>query len=97
IKFSDQAIAQLKQDGVSEIIKAIYQAIDNQPRVIEADAKEIIKQITKTQKVKKGLVMRSLRAGLMGELQGPDLIQSWLLLNQKGLDKIRLQQALTQI
>jgi glutamyl-tRNA synthetase len=30
----------------------------------------------------------------MGELQGPDLIQSWVLLHQKGWDKSRLGQAL---
>jgi glutamyl-tRNA synthetase len=42
-------------------------------------------------------VMKSLRAALMGDLQGPDLIQSWLLLHQKGWDSIRLQQALSHI
>ena len=50
--------------------------------------------MTKTFQLKKRLVMRSLRAGLMGELHGPDLIQSWLLLNQKGWDKSRLSHGL---
>jgi glutamyl-tRNA synthetase len=45
--------------------------------------------------VKKGLVMRSLRAALTGDVHGPDLIQSWLLLNQIGLDKSRLNQAIS--
>jgi glutamyl-tRNA synthetase len=57
-------------------------------------AKEQLNQITKSLGVKKGVVMKSLRAGLMGTLQGPDLTQSWLLLNQKGWDQIRLIQAL---
>ena len=35
--------------------------------------------------------MRSLRAGLTGELHGPDLIQTWLLLNKKGVAKARLE------
>jgi glutamyl-tRNA synthetase len=38
--------------------------------------------------------MRWLRAALTGDVHGPDLIQSWLLLNQISLDKPRLQQAM---
>jgi glutamyl-tRNA synthetase len=91
--FNDEAIAQLKQAGVAEIVKAVLEAIE--ASLTEAKAKEIIDRVTKSQNVKKGLVMKSLRAALMGELQGPDLIQSWLLLNQKGCDRSRLQQALT--
>jgi glutamyl-tRNA synthetase len=42
-------------------------------------------------------VMKSLRAGLTGSLQGPDLMQSWLLLSQKGWDRGRLEQAIAAI
>ncbi len=56
----------------------------------------MVNQVTKNLKVKKGFVMKSLRAGLMGDLQGPDLIQSWVLLHQKGWDQNRLQAALKQ-
>ncbi len=87
----------LQQEGVAEIIKSVIAAIEDKPQLTESDAKGIIKEITKTQKVKKGLVMRSLRAGLMGELTGPDLLQSWLLLNQKGWDKTRLNQACREL
>lgn len=97
IAFSEEAIAQIKQEGVAAIIKGVIEAIESKPQLSETDAKEIVQQVTKSTNVKKGLVMRSLRAGLMGELHGPDLIQSWLLLNQKGLDKMRLQEALTKI
>ena len=62
-----------------------------------ADAKTIIKQVTKSLKVKKGLVMRGLRAGLTGEMHGPDLTQSWVLLHHKGWDKPRLEKALSMI
>ena len=55
---------------------------------------DIIKTVTKEQNVKKGVVMRSLRAALMGDMHGPDLIQSWLILHQLGQDKPRLQQAI---
>ena len=40
---------------------------------------------------------RAARAGLMGELQGPDLMQSWVLLHQKGWDIERLNQAIASI
>jgi len=92
INFNEDAIAQLKLPGVIEVVKAVLEAIE--PNLTEAKAKEIVDSVTKAQGVKKGLVMKSLRAALMGELQGPDLIQSWLLFNQKGWDKTRLQQAI---
>ena len=41
--------------------------------------------------------MRSLRVGLTGALHGPDLIQSWVLLNQKASDKARIEQVLSSI
>ena len=94
IQFSQEALSQLTQGGVSEILKTVLESLSSHSPLREADAKEIVNQVTKTQQVKKGLVMKSLRAGLMGELQGPDLIQSWLLLNQKGWDRSRLEQAL---
>ena len=34
--------------------------------------------------------MRSLRAALTGDMHGPDLIQSWLIIHPKGLDRYRL-------
>ena len=40
--------------------------------------------------------MRSLRAALTGDVHGPDLTESWVLLHQKELDKTRLQEALSQ-
>ncbi|MBE9170320.1 glutamate--tRNA ligase [Pleurocapsales cyanobacterium LEGE 06147] len=95
VEYGAEAIDLLKQEGVAEIIREVIDAVASNSPLTEENAKEIIKQVTKTQKVKKGLIMRSLRASLTGELHGPDLIQSWLLLNHKGLDKIRLQQAIT--
>jgi glutamyl-tRNA synthetase len=95
VEYSEEGTDFLKQEGVADILKSIVAEI--KPQLNEADAKSIVKQATKTHNVKQGLVMRSLRAALTGELHGPDLIQSWLLLNQKGLDLIRLQQALAKI
>ena len=89
----EEAKTFLQQPEAQNIISAVLESLESNPHLDENQAKEIINTLTKTQKVKKGLVMRSLRGGLMGELHGPDLIQSWLLLNQKGWDKLRLEQA----
>ena len=94
VEINTEAQELLQQEEVPAIIQEVVEAIASAARLEEADAKAIIKQVTKSQKVKRGLVMRSLRAGLTGELHGPDLIQSWLLLNQLGLDRTRLQQIL---
>jgi glutamyl-tRNA synthetase len=45
--------------------------------------------------VKKGMMMKSMRAALMGDMQGPDLMESWLILHQRGFDQKRLEAALT--
>jgi glutamyl-tRNA synthetase len=86
---TEEALAQLKQEGSATALKAILTSLESQ-ELTETSAQEIIKQVVKEQNVKKGLVMRSLRAALTGDVHGPDLIQSWLLLNQIGLDKPRL-------
>ena len=96
VEFSDEASTQLKQEGSTAVLEGIVIALENQPQLSEAAAQDIIKQVVKEQKVKKGLVMRSLRAALTGDVHGPDLIQSWLLLNQIGLDKSRLSRAITE-
>ncbi|MBH8556045.1 glutamate--tRNA ligase [Nostocaceae cyanobacterium CENA357] len=95
VEFSEEASQQLKQEGSNAALQAILTALENQPQLSEAIAQDIIKQVVKEQKVKKGLVMRSLRAALTGDVHGPDLIQSWLLLNQIDLDKLRLTRAIT--
>ncbi len=97
VKLSEKAMELLQQEDARQIIETVIAAIEGEGKLTETHVKGIVKQATKAHKVKKGLVMRSLRAGLMGELTGPDLIQSWLLLNQKGWDKMRLSQALSQL
>lgn len=96
ISLDEKATKQLQTDGVSVVLKDVLAAIKETPALDSAKGKEIINQVTKAHGVKKGLVMKSLRAGLMGELQGPDLMQSWVLLHQKGWDGDRLAQALQE-
>lgn len=92
--YDEEAVKQLSQDGAKAVITAILEGLKTQTEFNHDQAQTLINEVTKTQNVKKGLVMRSLRAGLMGELKGPDLIQSWLLLHQKGWDQTRLENAL---
>ncbi|BAY24896.1 Fis family transcriptional regulator [Calothrix sp. NIES-2100] len=94
VEFSEEAVKQLQQEGSAAALQNILTALENQAQLEEASAQEIIKQVVKAQNVKKGLVMRSLRSGLTGDVHGPDLIQSWLLLNQIGLDRSRLSKAI---
>lgn len=96
IEFSAEAVNQLKQDGAGDVVQAVLDTLNNYEQLTAEDAQEIIKTVTKQKNVKKGLVMRSLRAALTGDIHGPDLIQSWVLLHSSGQDKTRLQQALTQ-
>ncbi|MEA5513096.1 glutamate--tRNA ligase [Nodularia sp. UHCC 0506] len=94
VEFSEEGSQQLQKEGSAVALQAIITALSNQPELSEAVAQDIIKQVVKEQKLKKGLVMRSLRAALTGDVHGPDLIQSWLLLNQINLDKPRLNKAI---
>jgi glutamyl-tRNA synthetase len=96
VEFSAEAADQMKKEGVAEVVQAILDALGNYRELTAEQAQEIIKTVTTENKVKKGLVMRSLRAALTGDVHGPDLIESWVLLHQQGIDKTRLQQALTQ-
>ncbi|MBD2299480.1 glutamate--tRNA ligase [Nostoc sp. FACHB-190] len=95
VELTEEGSKQLQQEGASAVLSAILAALENQPEFTEPTAQEIIKQVVKQQNVKKGLVMRSLRVALTGDVHGPDLIQSWLLLNHLGLDKARLNQAIS--
>lgn len=95
INFNEEALKQLQTPGVADIIKTILEGITDQLNLDQIE--ELITTTTTTNNVKKGLVMKSLRAGLMGSLQGPDLKQSWLLLNNKGWDRPRLESALGQL
>jgi glutamyl-tRNA synthetase len=90
VEFSAEAADQMKKEGAADVIQGIIEALDNHSELTPVAAQEIIKQVTTEKKVKKGLIMRSLRAALTGDVHGPDLIESWVLLHSSGLDKTRL-------
>ena len=92
--FSEKAIAQLKSEGVADAMQAVSDAIKETPVNDAEAAKGVINQVTKAQGVKKGLIMKSLRASLMGDMQGPDLVESWVILHRRGFDQQRLTSAI---
>lgn len=92
-----KASEQLQLEGVKAVLTEVLTQTQAASTFDLDQAKTIIDQVTKAHNVKKGLVMKSMRAGLMGELQGPDLMQSWVLLHQKGWDTERLTQAIATI
>lgn len=94
VEFTEDALAQLRQADALTAIEAVAAAISTDQLLTEANVQDVIKQVVKTHNLKKGLVMKTLRAALTGALQGPDLVQSWLLLNQRGWDRLRLQAAI---
>ena len=96
IEYSEEAIAQIQQEGVVAVLQALIDILDADAPLVETGAQELIQQVVKAAGVKKGVVMRSLRAALTCDMHGPDLIQSWLLLHQHKLDLFRLQQAQAQ-
>ncbi len=58
--------------------------------ISKEEAVDLINQATKNCEVKKGLVMKSLRAAFFGTLNGPDLIESWVLLSRFSKDRARI-------
>ncbi len=95
VEYDDSAKAQLQLEGVADIIQGVLAGLTAADGAIDSpeELKSLINQVTKTQGVKKGLVMKSLRAALMGALQGPDLMESWLILRQRQFDLPRLKAA----
>ncbi|TVQ10128.1 MAG: glutamate--tRNA ligase [Leptolyngbya sp. DLM2.Bin27] len=97
VPFAEDAQTQVQLDGVPAVLQGILDGLTGQNPLTLDDLKALVNDVTKAQGVKKGLVMKSLRAALMGALQGPDLMESWLILRQRGFDVPRLKQALALV
>ncbi len=91
-----EALAQLRLPQVAECLVAIASELpatgDSLDTLIEA-LKTLIQSVTKAQGVKKGVIMKSLRAALTGSLHGPDLVTSFALIHQRGWAHARLEAA----
>lgn len=97
LPFADEAKAQLQLEGVAAVIQGMVDGLISQNPASLDELKTLVNDVTKAQGVKKGLVMKSMRAALMGALQGPDLMESWAILRQRGFDVARLKEALALV
>jgi glutamyl-tRNA synthetase len=95
--YSEEALSQLQQEGAATILRSILEEVPESDSFTAVEAKDLVKRVTKAHNIKQGVVMKSLRAALMGELHGPDLMQSWALLHQKKVDRLRLGDALATL
>lgn len=94
VAYDDSAQEQLRSPGADQVLRGLLEVLTPEETLDGDRAKALLDQVTKTQGVKKGLVMRTLRAALMGTMQGPDVQQSWILLHRRGWDCPRLAAAL---
>ncbi|MBD2465991.1 glutamate--tRNA ligase [Oscillatoria sp. FACHB-1407] len=94
VGFTEAATTQLQQEGTAIALQGILKGLGETPSLSSEAAQALVQQVVSAEKLKKGLVMRSLRAALTGDMHGPDLVQSWLLLHHNGVDQQRLQQAI---
>jgi glutamyl-tRNA synthetase len=95
LKYTDAAIAALTPEPVKPVIAELAQQLKDTPELTADTANSLIQAVTKSLNVKKGMVMKPLRCALTGDIHGPELIPSFLLLHQRGLAVPRLQQALS--
>ncbi|PSB44813.1 glutamate--tRNA ligase [filamentous cyanobacterium Phorm 6] len=97
VEYEEEAIAQLQQPKAAEALLAVLEALESHSTLVSAEAQKITKKLSKEKNLNKGLIMRSLRAALTGAMHGPDLIESWVILNQRGTDRDRLQTAISNL
>ena len=91
---NEAAQAQLCAEGARPALAALATALEarDPDTPLQADqAQALLGEAANAAGVKKGVIMKSLRAALLGSLQGPDLLITWLLLLRSGdaLHRIR--------
>ncbi len=94
LEYKEEAKVQLQQETAKIVIQGVLEQLEEKPKLSIEDGQEIIKTLTKDLSLKKGMVLKPIRCALTGDIHGPDLMETWVLLNQKGWDKARLEQAL---
>jgi glutamyl-tRNA synthetase len=94
LEYEEQVITLFQQQGPGEAITAVLKELKSHQTLTSQQAQEITKKVGKIKGLNKGIVMRSLRGALTGAMHGPDLVESWVILHQRGLDIARLENAL---
>ena len=94
---ADDAYQQLEVEGARDSLAQLITLIEADPwDGLDHDrTKALLGDAAKAAGVKKGVIMKSLRAALLGRLQGPDLITTWSLLAKIGEDLPRLRRCIS--
>ena len=92
-ELSEAAQQQLASEGARPALAALLERLPE--GTLTADtAQTLLGEAVSAAGVKKGVLMKSLRAALLGSLQGPDLLTTWLLLQPSGEAKARIARSL---
>ncbi|MEN9261464.1 MAG: hypothetical protein Q6L60_10925, partial [Thermostichus sp. HHBFW_bins_43] len=93
LSYTVPALEQLRLPGVAEAMAAMAEILASAdlPEISVDSLKPLVDQVAKAQGMKKGVLMKSLRAALTGDLQGPDLMESFVLLQRRGWALGRLE------
>jgi glutamyl-tRNA synthetase len=95
LTYSVAALEQLKLVGVGSALLALVDQMttaDPPPLTVES-LKALVDHVIQTQGLKKGVMLKSLRAALTGDLQGPDVMESFALLQRRNWALERLRQS----
>jgi glutamyl-tRNA synthetase len=90
---NEAAVTQLESEGARPALQALLERLPE--GVLTADAAQaLLGEAVAAAGVKKGVLMKTLRAALLGSLQGPDLLTTWLLLQPSGEARSRIERSL---
>ncbi len=98
VSYTPDALGQLRQEGVATALLKVADLLEaaELTEITVETLKPIVDQASKEAGIKKGILMKSLRAGLTGDLKGPDLMESFVLLHRRGWALERLR-SVTQV
>ena len=92
-ELNEAAQKQLASDGARPALAALLERLPQ--GALDADAAQaLLGEAVAAAGVKKGVLMKTLRAALLGSLQGPDLLTTWLLLQPSGEARARISRSL---
>ena len=95
-ELQEDGLKQLNVEGSRSALNHLVESLEADPwdGIDIAEAQSMLADAANRAGVKKGVVMKSLRAALLGRLQGPDLITTWSLLARISQDLPRLKRCL---
>ena len=95
-ELQEDVLKQLNVEGSRSALNHLVESLEADPwdGIDIAEAQSMLADAANRAGVKKGVVMKSLRAALLGRLQGPDLITTWSLLARIRQDLPRLKRCL---